>query len=403
MSEKKTENTNKGMKFHKLYTYVYLPLSAVIALFIALGRFYHIETISLSYIGGWIQLIHETYPLVCSILSIIALPFLIGKTNFGRRMVLFSETLKSLLCIILIASYLSYGNVLPAFIYTLLVFAMALVYGYYRMREWEFNPIEIEEKNEEHSTTDSVEKEEEIKEEEKTKEEIKEESPSSVEEIEIKEEEKEISIVETDDNYDPSATIKITSIIPATFISESPILVEDVTIRTEKEASIILIKVRNISDKAFSSSLWSMDGIREFKSNKMITPKSEVVINALLNVPTDRASIRLLSIDEYGGASIDLRHKARLTLPEKHPLSSLSRDDRFPFFIDELKNKEDVNAQWIYMEDESSSSWLCPQCGIPVLVSQDKCPLCSLSREKAEVFSSSSLTLLFNKATGTEK
>ena len=103
MSEKKTENTNKGMKFHKLYTYVYLPLSAVTALFIALGRFYHIETISLSYIGGWIQLIHETYPLVCSILSIIALPFLIGKTNFGRRMVLFSETLKSLLCIILIA------------------------------------------------------------------------------------------------------------------------------------------------------------------------------------------------------------------------------------------------------------------------------------------------------------
>ena len=87
-------------------------------------------------------------------------------------MVLFSETLKSLLCIILIASYLSYGNVLPAFIYTLLVFAMALVYGYYRMREWEFNPIEIEEKNEEHSTTDSVEKEEEIKEEEKTKEEM---------------------------------------------------------------------------------------------------------------------------------------------------------------------------------------------------------------------------------------
>ena len=86
MSEKKTETT-KGMRFHRFYTYVYLPLSAMLALFIALGRFYYITTISLSTYRGWVELVHATYPLVCCVLSVAALPFLIGKTSVGRRIV----------------------------------------------------------------------------------------------------------------------------------------------------------------------------------------------------------------------------------------------------------------------------------------------------------------------------
>ena len=407
MSEKKTETT-KGMRFHRFYTYVYLPLSAMLALFMALGRFYYITTISLSTYRGWVELVHATYPLVCCVLSVAALPFLIGKTSVGRRIVLFSETFKSLLALVLIGAYLAYGNLIPALVYTLLVFAMALVYGYYRMREWEFDPIKVVVKKREEPVT-PIEKEEK----EEPKEEIVEKEKTETKELDSKEEqkteevppleeepdseEKEIVVEETNGDFDPSSTIKLTSIVPATFDPDSPILVEETVIRTEKEKTLISIKARNISEKAFVSSTWSMDGIREFMSNKMITPKEEVTINAQINIPTDRAAIKLISLEEYEGERIDLSDKRQISIPPKHAISSLFKDDRFSFFMSDLKKKEGVDAEWLYMEDGTSSSWLCPKCGIPVY-KDENCPLCGIEREKAKTFSASSLTLLFDKA-----
>ena len=407
MSEKKTETT-KGMRFHRFYTYVYLPLSAMLALFMALGRFYYITTISLSTYRGWVELVHATYPLVCCVLSVAALPFLIGKTSVGRRIVLFSETFKSLLALVLIGAYLAYGNLIPALVYTLLVFAMALVYGYYRMREWEFDPIKVVVKKREEpvSPIEKEEKEEpkeEIVEEEKTEtKELDSEEEQKTEEVppleeEPDSEEKEIVVEETNGDFDPSSTIKLTSIVPATFDPDSPILVEETVIRTEKEKTLISIKARNISEKAFVSSTWSMDGIREFMSNKMITPKEEVTINAQINIPTDRAAIKLISLEEYEGERIDLSDKKQISIPPKHAISSLFKDDRFSFFMSDLKKKEGVDAEWLYMEDGTSSSWLCPKCGIPVY-KDENCPLCGIEREKAKTFSASSLTLLFDKA-----
>ena len=402
MSEIKTE---KGMRFHKFYTYVYLPLSAILALFIALGRFYYITTISLSTYRGWVELVHAIYPSVCCVLSVAALPFLIGKKSMGRRIVLFSETFKSLLALILIGSYLYFFNIIPAFVYTLHVFAMALVYGYYRMREWEFDPVKVVVKKSEEPVASEKEeiveveqKEEENQEEEtESKEETEEVSSTGCEKEETSIEDKEIEIEETNEDYDPSSTVKITSIEPATFIPESPILLEGVTIRTGKEDTIVSIKARNISNKAFVSSTWSMDGIREFVSSKMIFPKEEVTITALINIPTDRVSIKLLSLEEYEGKRVDLSDKKQVSIPEKHAISSLFKDDRFSFFISDLKKKEGVDAEWLYMDDETSSSWLCPKCGIPVN-KDENCPLCGLEKEKAKTFSASSLTLLFDKA-----
>ena len=403
MSEIKTE---KGMRFHKFYTYVYLPLSAILALFIALGRFYYITTISLSTYRGWVELVHAIYPSVCCVLSVAALPFLIGKKSMGRRIVLFSETFKSLLALVLIGSYLYFFNIIPAFVYTLHVFAMALVYGYYRMRGWEFDPVKVVVKKREEPVAAEKEeiveveqKEEENQKEEVTesKEETEEVSSTGCEKEETSIEDKEIEIEETNEDYDPSSTVKITSIEPATFIPESPILLEGVTIRTGKEDTIVSIKARNISNKAFVSSTWSMDGIREFVSSKMILPKEEVTITALINIPTDRVSIKLSSLEEYEGKRVDLSDKKQVSIPEKHTISSLFKDDRFSFFISDLKKKEGVDAEWLYMDDETSSSWLCPKCGIPVN-KDENCPLCGLEKEKAKTFSASSLTLLFDKA-----
>ena len=381
MSEIKTE---KGMRFHKFYTYVYLPLSAILALFIALGRFYYITTISLSTYRGWVELVHAIYPSVCCVLSVAALPFLIGKKSMGRRIVLFSETFKSLLALVLIGSYLYFFNIIPAFVYTLHVFAMALVYGYYRMRGWEFDPVKVVVKKSEEPVANEQE-------------EIVEVEQIDVPFKDIQLHYKEIEIEETNEDYDPSSTVKITSIEPATFIPESPILLEGVTIRTGKEDTIVSIKARNISNKAFVSSTWSMDGIREFVSSKMIFPKEEVTITALINIPTDRVSIKLSSLEEYEGKRVDLSDKKQVSIPEKHAISSLFNDDRFSFFISDLKKKEGVDAEWLYMDDETSSSWLCPKCGIPVN-KDENCPLCGLEKEKAKTFSASSLTLLFDKA-----
>lgn len=409
MSENKIENKTKGMKFHQFYTYVYLPLSAVLALFVALGRFYYIKTISLDGFRGWIELVHTIYPMVCCVLSVITLPFLIGKTKTGRELVLFSQTFKALLCLVIIASYLAFGNALPALIYTILVFLMALVYGYYRMREWEFDPVTIPLSRREIPvppkkealavSTDDKEEPEAVQEVKDTKEEKAEKEEEILEE-EVKPEpvtkEKEIEIKESTTDVSSLEVVKITSIISATFVLNSPIILEEVVIKTRTEDSFVSIKVRNISNKDFVSSTWKMDGTRDFKSNKRISSGSETTIDAIINVPTDRASFSLSSITDEEGNNLDIAER-RLTLPEKLDISLLTKDDRFPFFLSSLKKKEGVDAHWLYKEDETSSFWLCPVCGIPVK-KEEKCPSCALDREKAQVFSYSSLTTLFDKA-----
>ena len=274
------------------------------------------------------------------------------------------------------------------------------------MREWEFELVKVTVKKSKEPIATSKEKEEpkeEVVKEEKTEpkeidsEEKETEEVSPVLEEEPVSEEKEIVVEETNGDFDSTSTIKLTSIVPGTFAPESPILVEEIVVRTEKEDTIISIKVRNISNKTIISSTWSVDGIREFTSNKMITPKEEVTINARINIPTDRASIKLISLEEYEGGRVELSDKKQISIPPKHAISSLFKDDRFSFFISDLKKKEGVDAEWLYMEDGTSSSWLCPKCGIPVY-KDDNCPLCGIDREKAKAFSPSTITLLFDKA-----
>ena len=253
-----------------------------------------------------------------------------------------------------------------------------------QMEESIEKPIEEPEAVQEVKDTkeEKAEKEEEILEEE-----VKPEPVTKEKEIEIKESATDVSSLEV---------VKITSIIPATFVPDSPIILEEVVIKTRTEDSFVSIKVRNISNKDFVSSTWKMDGTRDFKSNKRISSGSETTIDAIINVPTDRASFSLSSITDEEGNNLDIAER-RLTLPEKLDISLLTKDDRFPFFLSSLKKKEGVDAHWLYKEDETSSFWLCPVCGIPVK-KEEKCPSCALDREKAQVFSYSSLTTLFDKA-----
>ena len=385
----------KGLGFHKLYTYVYLPLSIVMGLIISLGRFYHLATYSFDTFKSGIEFLHDIYPFVVAVLSLVALPLLIGKSSAGRRVVLFSETFKSLLALVLIAAYLSYGNILPAFVYTLLVFAMALVYGYYRVREWEFSGIEerIEEEKDDPISSPEKEEEPEVKEEETT---IIQEEKHEEAESEPKVEEKEV-VLEEVSNYEEKDIVKITSFIPSTFLPSSPLVVESITLKTLPDSSVMEIRVRNKSSLSFSSSLWSLDNGKAFLSKKAIGPFEETIIKALVNIPTDRLGIKLDSLEEVNGKRFEFDNTKFDILPERIEISSISKDDRFPFFLSSFLKEKEVNAKWLYTENQVSSSWICPQCGIPLTEEEKKCSICSLERDKAREFSSSLILSAFCK------
>ncbi|MGN1163588.1 MAG: hypothetical protein ACI4S4_02150, partial [Candidatus Ornithospirochaeta sp.] len=134
------ERSRKTPAFHVFYTFVYLPLSIVVALFIALGRTYMIRSAEFSSVVLWVDFVHLLYPWVAAVTSMAALPLLAGRYPSGRRMVLFSETLKTLLAITILWRYFYFGHILQGFVYSILAVLMALVYAYYRRLWWYFLP-----------------------------------------------------------------------------------------------------------------------------------------------------------------------------------------------------------------------------------------------------------------------
>ena len=130
MTERK--NQRKALSFHTIYTFIYLPLSIALGAIIGLGRIYALKAIQPSSIDGIINILHTIFPLLSTILSLVALPFLIGESSFGRKAVLFSSVFKALLSLLFVWAYLSYRNILPAFVYTIIIFLEAFIYSYYR-------------------------------------------------------------------------------------------------------------------------------------------------------------------------------------------------------------------------------------------------------------------------------
>ena len=417
MTERK--NQRKALSFHTIYTFIYLPLSIALGAIIGLGRIYALKAIQPSSIDGIINILHAIFPLLSTLLSLVALPFLIGESSFGRKAVLFSSVFKALLSLLFVWAYLSYRNILPAFVYTIIIFLEAFIYSYYRSQrvfsnkvtEKEEPPVKEERtaevpdtrKVEEKMTEAEPEKttEEEVKEksEEEPEEEKKEESPIE----EKKEKEIEIQITECEErNVDEKETVKTTVFIPSCIYREIPIEVDEIKLTVLSESTYVRIGVSNRSNTVFTSTSWITGTGRVFNSRKVIRGGEHTEIFASINCPTDRIEFSLHSVTYSDGREEMTEGKTLLPKAERIELSSLSKDDSYSYFLASYLSEKKIEAKLAYSTSALSHVYICPRCGASV-VDEDKCPICGLEKEKAELFSPSAVLSSFQKAKGVEK
>ena len=418
MTERK--NQRKALSFHTIYTFIYLPLSIALGAIIGLGRIYALRAIQPSSIDGIINILHTIFPLLSTILSLVALPFLIGESSFGRKAVLFSSVFKALLSLLFVWAYLSYRNILPAFVYTIIIFLEAFIYSYYRSHKTFSNkgkdkevPSDREERKVE--VQDSREEEEEKREdeekntpeevEEKEKEEEEIEPEETKEESQIVEEKKEIEIQITEceeRNVDEKETVKTTVFIPSCIYREIPIEVDEIKLTVLSESTYVRIGVSNRSNTVFTSTSWITGTGRVFNSRKVIRGGEHTEIFASINCPTDRIEFSLHSVTYSDGREEMTEGKTLLPKAERIELSSLSKDDSYSYFLASYLSEKKIEAKLAYSTSALSHVYICPRCGASV-VDEDKCPICGLEKEKAELFSPSAVLSSFQKAKGVEK
>ena len=419
MAMKERKNQRKALSFHTIYTFIYLPLSIALGAIIGLGRIYALKAIQPSSIDGIINILHAIFPLLSTLLSLVALPFLIGESPFGRKAVLFSSVFKALLSLLFVWAYLSYRNILPAFVYTIIIFLEAFIYSYYRSQrvfsnkvtEKEEPPVKEERtaevpdtrKVEEKMTEAEPEKttEEEVKEksEEEPEEEKKEESPIE----EKKEKEIEIQITECEERkVDEKEIVKTTVFIPSCIYREIPIEVDEIKLTVLSESTYVRIGVSNRSNTVFTSTSWITGTGRVFNSRKVIRGGEHTEIFASINCPTDRIEFSLHSITYSDGREEMTEGKTLLPKAERIELSSLSKDDSYSYFLASYLSEKKIEAKLAYSTSALSHVYICPRCGASV-VDEDKCPICGLEKEKAELFSPSAILSSFQKAKGVEQ
>ncbi|MGN1163834.1 MAG: hypothetical protein ACI4S4_03395, partial [Candidatus Ornithospirochaeta sp.] len=219
-----------------------------------------------------------------------------------------------------------------------------------------------------------------------TDEKKEEEVPQNEETEETKAEEKEEELLALseclEDDLTQEEKVKITSYIPSFFFLEEPLVVESVTLTVCEKRTMMEIKVLNVSPSDFFQSSWSVNGTKTFVSSVPLFSGKEAEIKAMINVPTDRVDIALLSLD---GNKVE--RKTIAPLPERKSLSSLSSDDKFPYFLSDYAKFDGKRISWAYSENVTQSAWLCPRCGSPSI--GDKCTACSMEKEAALRFSPS--------------
>ena len=417
MTERK--NQRKALSFHTIYTFIYLPLSIALGAIIGLGRIYALKAIQPSSIDGIINILHTIFPLLSSFLSLIALPFLIGESPFGRKAVLFSSVFKALLSLLFVWAYLSYRNILPAFVYTIIIFLEAFIYSYYRSQrvfsnkvtEKEEPPVKEERTAEVPDTRKVEEKMTEAEPEKTTEEEVKEKSGEEPEEEkkeespieEKKEKEIEIQITECEERkVDEKETVKTTVFIPSCIYREIPIEVDEIKLTVLSESTYVRIGVSNRSNTVFTSTSWITGTGRVFNSRKVIRGGEHTEIFASINCPTDRIEFSLHSVTYSDGREEMTEGKTLLPKAERIELSSLSKDDSYSYFLASYLSEKKIEAKLAYSTSALSHVYICPRCGASV-VDEDKCPICGLEKEKAELFSPSAVLSSFQKAKGVEK
>ena len=219
------------------------------------------------------------------------------------------------------------------------------------------------------------------------------------------EEEKEIEIQITEceeRKVDEKEIVKTTVFIPSCIYREIPIEVDEIKLTVLSESTYVRIGVSNRSNTVFTSTSWITGTGRVFNSKKVIRGGEHTEIFASINCPTDRIEFSLHSVTYSDGREEMTEGKTLLPKAERIELSSLSKDDSYSYFLASYLSEKKIEAKLAYSTSALSHVYICPRCGASV-VDEDKCPICGLEKEKAELFSPSAVLSSFQKAKGVEK
>lgn len=124
-----------NLKMHKLITYLYLPLSTALNIYLALGNVYDIGRMNFTSILSIFEAVDLFLPFLTVLLYTVSLIGLLGKTRAGWKMILLSTTIRIYIMFILIIGNILLNKYLFALHFVALSSIAYLIHNYYKKRE----------------------------------------------------------------------------------------------------------------------------------------------------------------------------------------------------------------------------------------------------------------------------
>lgn len=285
----------------RIITYIYLPLTIALSIYMAMGNVYSIGRLEFVSIFSYIEALELMLPFVTAFLFTLSLIGLLGLTAFGRSSVMFSTFLRNLILLILIAAALLEKDIRAVYYYGPACFIGILVYLYYKHRPylfikggWSIKKAKAELKKEKEKETEAAEeaplKKEEtpVKEDEGAKEE---EAPAPEE----KEEEKPAFALSTIEGCFPeTGLLKKKQFIYAFTETGTPVKVLSSTFSIFPGKTILEIEIENTGDDIYTSSRWVI-GETPFTSLYVIKPGKDK-ITVMIEPAVEEAAVKLVEV-----------------------------------------------------------------------------------------------------------
>lgn len=301
----KKEKKSPRPKFwlFRIITYIYLPLTIALNIYIAMGNVYSIGRLKFVSVFSYIEAVELMMPFVTAFLFTLSLIGLLGLTSFGQRCMLFSTFLRNLIFFVLIAASLLDKDVKSACYYAPACLLGMLIYLYFKHRDYIFikggqsiKEAKAKLRKAEEEKKIKAEAAECIAEVKAEKEEAKAEEDSA----DITEEKEGVKTTSSftlhgiEGDYPLTDLVKKRKFIYAFPDTGTPVMVISSTFSIFPTKTIIEIEVDNTADEVYSSSTWTI-GEAQFTSGETIKPgKNKVTI--MVEPVLEEAAVKLQSV-----------------------------------------------------------------------------------------------------------
>lgn len=389
--KKDNEGPRLPLGFHRIFTYLLLPLSIGFGLYVSLGRVPALQNLTVTTPKEAFGTILLFFPIVSVVLDSVSFIGLLGFRRYGRKATLFTATFKSLVALVsMVTVFLSTGSYRDVGVYLLVAICSLLVYCYY-LHKGRFFPQSGStwEKNREayqaafRIVLPSEKEEEEAPVVEETKEEETEDA--------IPEEERNLPPLVRDrvPYTDKLQVLKKTRITTGTFYKEEPLMVKEIRLSLlENNRTAFEFDVVDRSPKEFLSAEWLVNGKYTYTSPLDFFPGDITTVKAELTENEDRMKITLLATTDTDGNRVtyEKEEETEAYLPEEKLLKDLSEEKGFQAFLKGYIASTNLNAHYVAVKDLQGISTKCPICGTPILEEERWCPVCGINKEDLEKF-----------------